>query len=213
MAHSDAAAYSARYWIVPVVRAVLAFLPAIAITFIPDHSADFGLVVFGSWAVVSGVVLGALALRTLSGLARTLFLVNGIVTAVAGLLALSFQGAGLPLYLYLVSVWAAITGFVELYAGIRERGRTDRALAGTSTSTNASTDAAARRPSVARDWITAGALTAIFAIAYLLLPPNAVVAVGLLGAYLVILGVYLAIAGFSLKWDGARVTPETEEVA
>ncbi|KQO95756.1 HdeD family acid-resistance protein [Leifsonia sp. Leaf264] len=209
MAHSDAAAYSARYWIVPVVRAVLAFLPAIAITFIPDHSADFGLVVFGCWAVVSGVVLGALALRTLSGLARTLFLMNGIVTAVAGLLALSFQGAGLPLYLYLVSVWAAITGFVELYAGIRERGRTDRALAGTS----ASTDAAARRPSVARDWITAGALTAIFAIAYLLLPPNAVVAVGLLGAYLVILGVYLAIAGFSLKWDGARVTPETEEVA
>ena len=43
VAHTDAAAYSARYWIVPVVRAVLAFLPAIAITFIPDHSADFGL--------------------------------------------------------------------------------------------------------------------------------------------------------------------------
>ncbi|MET1016703.1 MAG: DUF308 domain-containing protein [Leifsonia flava] len=203
MAHTDAAAYSARYWIVPVVRAVLAFLPAIAITFIPDHSADFGLLVFGCWALVSGVVLGALALRTLSGLARTLFVVNGIVSAVAGLLALSFQGAGLPLYLYLVSVWAAITGFVELYAGIRERARSTRA-AGARRS-----DA---RPSVARDWITGGALTAIFAIAYLLLPPNAVVSVGLFGAYLVILGVYLAIAGFSLKWDGARVTPETEEV-
>lgn len=201
MAQPDAAAFSARYWIVPVVRAVLAVVPAIAITFIADHSAGFGLLVFGLWALVSGLVLGALALRTLTGAPRTLFLVNGVVSAVAGLLALSFQGAGgLALYLFLVSVWAAITGFVELYAGIRERSRAARA---------------GIRSPVARDWIAVGTLTAVFALVYLLLPPNAVVAIGLLGAYLVIVGVYLAIAGFSLKWDGTRTTsiPESEEVA
>ncbi|MET0726030.1 MAG: DUF308 domain-containing protein [Leifsonia sp.] len=200
MAQPDAAALSARYWIVPVVRAILAFVPAIAITFIADHSADFGLLVFGIWALVSGLVLGALALRTLTGAPRTLFVVNGVASAVAGLLALSFQGAGLALYLFLVTVWAAITGFVELYAGLRERSRSARA---------------GIRSAVARDWISVGAATAVFAVVYLLLPPNAVVAIGLLGAYLVIIGVYLAIAGFSLKWDGARTTsaPETEEVA
>jgi uncharacterized membrane protein HdeD (DUF308 family) len=125
--------------------------------------------------------------------------VNGLVTAVAGLLALSFQGAGLAVYLFIVSVWAAVTGFIELYAGLRERSRTARE---------------GIRSPVARDWIAVGALTAVFAVVYLLLPPNAVVAIGLLGAYLVIVGVYLAIAGFSLKWDGARTnSPENEEVA
>ena len=38
---------------------------------------------------------------------------------------------------------------------------------------------------------------------FLLLPPDSVTAVGLLGGYLVILGVYLVIGGFSLKWAAA----------
>ena len=55
----------------------------------------------------------------------------------------------------------------------------------------------------ARDWIAVGALTALLAIVFLLLPPDAVTAVGLLGGYLVIVGVYLIIGGFSLKWAAA----------
>ena len=114
---------------------------------------------------MSGLVVGALSLRLVDerGI-RSLFLVNAIATVTAGLLAVSVPG-GLPFLLYLVSVWAAVTGFVELYAGLRARGRTP----------------------AARDWIAAGAFTAV----------------GLLGAYLVILGVYLVIGGFSLKWAAA----------
>ena len=55
----------------------------------------------------------------------------------------------------------------------------------------------------ARDWIAVGALTALLAIVFLLLPPDAVTAVGLLCGYLVIVGVYLIIGGFSLKWAAA----------
>ena len=79
-----------------------------------------------------------------------------------------------------MSVWAAVTGFIELYAGIRPRAHPGR-----------------------RDWIAAGGFTALLAIVFLLLPPDAVTAVGLLGGYLVILGVYLVIGGFSLKWAAA----------
>jgi hypothetical protein len=43
----------------------------------------------------------------------------------------------------------------------------------------------------------------VLAIVFLLLPPDAVTAVGLLGGYLVILGVYLVIGGLSLKWAAA----------
>ena len=113
----DAAPERSHYWVVPVVRGLLALVPAAVITFSPNHAPELGLMVFGVWAIVSGLVVGALSMRQLEerGI-RSLFLVNGIVTVAAGLLALTVPG-GLPFLLYLVSVWAAVTGFVELYAG------------------------------------------------------------------------------------------------
>ena len=177
----DAAPERTRYWVVPVVRGLLALVPSAVITFSPNHSPELGLLVFGVWAIASGLVVGALSLRLLADRGiRSLVLVNAVVTVAAGLLALTVPG-GLPFLLYLVSVWAAVTGFVELFAGLRARGRTP----------------------AARDWIAAGGFTALLAIVFLLLPPDAVTAVGLLGAYFVILGVYLVIGGLSLKWAAA----------
>ena len=177
----DAAPERTQYWVVPVVRGLLALVPSAVITFSPNHSPELGLLVFGVWAIASGLVVGALSLRLLADRGiRSLVLVNAVVTVAAGLLAVTVPG-GLPFLLYLVSVWAAVTGFVELFAGLRARGRTP----------------------AARDWIAAGGFTALLAIVFLLLPPDAVTAVGLLGAYFVILGVYLVIGGFSLKWASA----------
>ena len=177
----DAAPERTQYWVVPVVRGLLALVPSAVITFSPNHSPELGLLVFGMWAIVSGLVVGALSLRLMADRGiRSLVLVNAVVTVAAGLLAVTVPG-GLPFLLYLVSVWAAVTGFVELFAGLRARGRTP----------------------AARDWIAAGGFTALLAIVFLLLPPDAVTAVGLLGAYFVILGVYLVIGGFSLKWAAA----------
>ncbi|TFD29596.1 DUF308 domain-containing protein [Cryobacterium cryoconiti] len=170
-----------RYWLVPVLRSAVALVPAAAITFNADHSAEFGLVAFGAFALVSGLTIGLLSRRTLSDpRERSLFLVQGAVGVIAGILALVFHAGGLGFFLFLVSVWAAVTGFLELYSGIRAR----------------------RRDPADRDWLLVGAVTAFLALVFLLLPPNAVVSVGLFGAYLVVLGVYLAIAGFSLKWAG-----------
>ncbi len=180
MANAPAAsATGSGYWIVPIARAVLALVVAILITFSPDHSAAFGLLVFGAFAVIAGLIVALTARRTLADRpTRTLFLVHGIVSVLTGALALVFSTGGLGFFLYLVSVWAAVTGFLELYGGIRVRDRT----------------------AFSRDWIVTGAATAVLALVFLLLPPNAVVSVGLFSAYLVLLGVYLAIAGLSLKW-------------
>lgn len=187
----DAAPERTPFWVVPVVRGLLALVPAAVITFSPNHSPDLGLLVFGAWAIASGLIVGALSMRLLAARGiRSLFVVNAVVTVVAGLLAVTVPG-GLPFLLYLVSVWAAVTGFVELYAGLRSRGRTP----------------------AARDWIAVGAFTAVLAVVFLLLPPDAVTAVGLLGGYLVILGVFLLIGGFSLKWAlaPAPVSSRTEQ--
>lgn len=168
-----------RYWTVPIARAAIAVVPAAVITFNRDHSAAFGLLTFGAFALASGILLAVLSTLTLADVrARRLFLLQGIVGIVAGALALAFHAGGLGFFLYLVSVWGAVTGFLELYSGSRVRGRL----------------------SVAKDWMLVGALTAALALLFLLLPPNAVVSVGLLGAYLAVLGMYLVIAGLSLKW-------------
>lgn len=193
-------------WYVPVARAVPALALAVVITFTADHSTSLGYLTFGIFAAVAGAILTASALRLASrGVSRTVTFVQGILTIVAGVVALSLPAGGLPFFVFLVTAFAAITGFLELYLGLRGRGR-DRS---------------------ARDWIFVGALTAVLAIAILLVPPEfqqsftgpdnvareltaSVIIVGALGAYWAILGVYLVIAGLSLKWaptnSGAPVT-------
>jgi hypothetical protein len=98
-------------------------------------------------------------------------------------------------FLVLVTAWAALTGFLELYIGFRTRGR----------------------HGASRDWIFIGALTVVLAVVVLLVPPGfeeqftgpdgvarvlsaSVIVVGILGAYGAITAVYLIIGGLSLKW-------------
>ncbi len=192
-----AAAHTPSEWFFPLSRAILLAVPAVAITFTEDHSPHMGLLTFGIWAAASGLILGALALRLLGDpLSRRLFATNGVISAVAGFVALALSasvgpGEGLGSFLFLVTVWAACTGVVEFYAGWRAR------------TTQAS----------ARDWRMAGGLTLIFALVLLVLPPHTVVSVGLLGAYFAILAVFLGIAAFSLKWDSAAQRPSPQSVA
>ena len=171
------------YWTVPVGRALIAVIPAVIITFNGDHSAQLGLIVFGVFALASGLLLVLASPRTLTvATDRSLFLINGIVGMVAGGVALGFHAGGHGFLLFIVSVWAAVTGFLEIYAGIRVR----------------------KRALPAKDWLFTGIGTAVLALLFVLLPPNQVVSVGMFGAYLVFLAVFLPIAGLSLKWDSPR---------
>jgi uncharacterized membrane protein HdeD (DUF308 family) len=181
----DAAPERAAAWLVPVVRGTLALVPSAVITFSQDHSPVLGLTVFGAWAIASGVIVGALSARLVADrLARWTFVTSGVLTAAAGLTALGLRDTapnGVGAFTFTVAVWAAVTGILELVVGLRSRGRI----------------------AAARDWITAGALTALLALVFVLFPLDPVTAVGLLGAYFVVLGVLLLIGGFSLKWAAA----------
>ncbi len=194
----------AAYWPVAVIRAIPLAGLALWITFSADHSATFGLLSFGVFGVVAGVVMAAVAWARLSrGRARGFFIAQGAVTLVAGILALVFHAAGVQVYFFIVTVFAAITGFLELYSGLRTR----------------------RRFVASTDWIAVGVFTAVAALVFLVIPPgfrqtftgpdhvrrvldSSVVAVGLLGAYAAIVAVYLVVAGLSAKW-GTQATPET----
>ena len=187
-------------WYVPVGRAVPALALALVITFTADHSAPLGYVTFGIFCVSAGAILVASALRLgARGITRTVTLAQGFITVLAGVLALALPGGGLPFFVFLLTAFAATTGLLELYLGLRSRGR-DRC---------------------ARDRIFVGALTALLALAVLLVPPGfqqaftgpdgvvreltaSIIVVGTLGAYWAIFGVYLSIAGLSLKWASSE---------
>jgi uncharacterized membrane protein HdeD (DUF308 family) len=180
---------SARYWIVPVSRAVVALVVAAVITFTRDaHTAQFGLIVFGAFAVVEGGVLVLLSPRTLPDrLTRRIFIAQGGIGLLAGALALALSASGMGLYLFVVSVWAALTGFLELYSGVRNRAK----------------------DSAARDWIITGGLTALLAVVFLLISADAIFAIGVFGAWAVVVGVFQAIGGVSLR--GAARTAAAAE--
>jgi uncharacterized membrane protein HdeD (DUF308 family) len=214
-ATQDDAAQRAAYWPVPIARAIPAAGLAVLITFSADHSARLGLLAFGAFGIVSGIVVAVMALLRLGdSRVRPYVIAQGGVSVAAGILALSLSNGGVRALFLTLTVFAAITGFLELYSGLRSR----------------------RRFVASGDWVAVGAFTAVAALAFLLIPPGyhqgfrgpdgvnrvldaSVVAVGLLGAYAAIVAVYLVIAGLSAKWgtqakqvasEGAHTREETK---
>ena len=191
------------YWPVPVLRAVPSLAAAAAITFNPDHSPQVGLLTFGAAAVAGGVVLAVgSALRLHDRSSRTIAVLQGVVGAVIGALCLVFSHGQLPVLVAFVTAWAVLTGGLELLTGLRRR----------------------RRSPLARDWTTVGVLTLVLALVFLVVPPDysqqlggieqiegeltsSTVLVGILGAYGALVGVFLVIAGLSLKWQTGHPAP------
>lgn len=193
----DDPAAARRYWPVPLLRAVPALALGLVVTFSADHSPRFGLLAFGVAALVGGLVLALGSWRSLDeASSRGLGVVQGVVGVVAGVVALVLLDGGLPALVGVVSAWALLTGALELVTGLRRR----------------------RRSPMSRDWTTVGALTLALAVVFLVVPPDyaaplggieqisgeltaSVVLVGVLGAHGALVGVFLVIAGLSLKWQ------------
>ncbi|MFC5502240.1 HdeD family acid-resistance protein [Lysinimonas soli] len=182
-------------WVVPALRAAAALVVGLAITFTAAHSAAFGLIAFGLYAVVAGAVLlaGSVGGRS-ERRSRSPLLAQGIVTVLAGVAALAVPTGGAYFFVWVVSAWAIITGALELVGGIRARGR----LAS------------------ARDAMILGVLTLALGIAFLVVPPDyrqslggiekvtgtltaSVVLVGIFGAWAIVTGVLLGIGAVSAR--------------
>jgi uncharacterized membrane protein HdeD (DUF308 family) len=208
----DEAEQRAAYWPVAVIRAIPLAALAVVITFTSNHPPEFGLVVFGIFALVAGILFGLLSWSRLGDSGTRPFLITlAVVTIVAGVIALVFHTGGLPFLLFDFTFFAVLTGALELYSGLRTR----------------------KRFVASRDWLTLGGLTVIVGIVFLLIPPgfsqsfkdpdgvtrvldSSVIVIGILGLYGAIAAVYLLIAGFSAKWgtqSALAVPAEGEQAA
>lgn len=192
-------------WILPAGRALLAIALGLAITFTAGHTAPFGLIAFGVFALASGALLLVGWVGPRAGVdGRTAFRVQGVVSLLAGLAALAVPGGGIGYLVWVVSGWAVVTGALELVSGLRARGRVASWT----------------------DWAAVGALTVLLGIVVLVVPPDLVqpftgdkgvegvltspiIVVGVLGAWAVVTGVLQAIGAASPRVGsrGGRPVP------
>ena len=170
-----------------ILRAIPTLIAALMITFSRNHAPVVGLAVFvGVGFLLAAVMLFTVMSVPLDGLNKKLLGAHAIVTAVSAAIAAASLSGGLPALILVISIWAALTAALELYAGYREQNKT-----------------------VAKEWLTIGAFTAVLAIIEAAVPLNDVYAVGLFGAYAAMVGVFQVIAGISLRTD----SPLKNEVA
>ena len=165
-----------------LLRAAPLLVAGLVITFTADHSARLGLLALGLLGAALAATLGFPALglprdEPLRGLHATL---AGLALA-TGAVALLRLDAGLPFLLVIASGWAVLSGAVELVWGIRHR----------------------TRHAVARDAIVVGGATLALAVV-LASVADSISAVGFLGAYAIVVGVFLVIAALSLTWGASQ---------
>jgi len=189
-------ASSSAAWLFLIARAVPALALGVVITFSAQHSPTLGLISLGIFGLSTGAILIA-SVATDSGAdkTRSVVLAQAIVLLVVGALSFAVPGAGLEFLVLVITALAVVTGFLELYLGLRK----------------------GRATQERRDGVFLGGLTVLLALAVLVVPPGftqssagpdgvvreltaSVIIVGLLGAYWIVIGIYLVIAGLSLKW-------------
>ncbi|GGA69075.1 hypothetical protein GCM10011490_19530 [Pseudoclavibacter endophyticus] len=194
-----------RLWVALLVRALPAAAAALVITFTQEYTPAYSFVVFGAFALATGVLIGFEAVGIPFHPARGLTFLRSIVSAIAGGAALVFGAvphlATAGGFIWHVAIWAVVTGLLELIAAWRVR----------------------RLPLFAREVLISGALTLLFGIVIALVPPDlnasyggtehiegaltaTVQSTGLLGAFAAMLAVVLIIEGITLRGITRRST-------
>lgn len=179
-----------------LLRALFAAIAAVMIAFSGDHSAMVGLRVFAGFAVATSLAWFIAAWLFFPKDHRAVPVTLGVFSFLAGIAASANFVTETWYFITVVSMWAALTGIIELFW-----------------------QASLRKSPVskmwARDELSVGVFSILLAIALLIVPhdffyeyfvPKAnetfvlsgdIIAVGVFGLYAAILAVFLAISGFS----------------
>jgi uncharacterized membrane protein HdeD (DUF308 family) len=175
--HERHATYRQWRWWSIVLRGLAAIVFGIFALALPG-SAFFSLVLlFGIYAIADGVLALALGSRA-PVVPRGALISRGIISIIAGILALTMPGpAGLAL-LILIAAWAIASGIAEVVMAIK------------------------LRRELAHEWLLGleGALSVAFGLVLLLSPLAGAIVLALwVGAFALVLGGMMVVTGFRLR--------------
>ena len=106
-------------WWALALRGVAAILFAIIAFFWPGITATALVLLFGIYALVDGILALVAALRAARHHGRSgPFVIEGILDILIAILAFSWPEAALVALMYLIAVWAVLTGLALIAAGL-----------------------------------------------------------------------------------------------
>lgn len=146
------------------------------------------VVVFGIYALVDGVLALSAAMRG-AGVSQGAIVARGVVSILAGVIALAWPGISAFALLFVIAAWAVASGIFEVVMAIRLRRQ------------------------LVREWllILEGALSIAFGVLLFLAPLAGAVVLGLwVGAYALVFGVLLVAAAFRMRSRFGRAGPAGE---
>ena len=169
---------SQNWWLI-VLRGVLGILFGIAAFVWPGITLLTLIVMFGVYAIVDGAVaVGTGLSRTKESPRWWTFLVEGLLSIGAGVVALLWPGITTLVLIYMIAGWAVFTGILEIVAAIR------------------------LRHEITNEWMLAlGGLISVALGVLLFFQPAAgsFAIIWTIAAYAIIFGVLLVILGFRLR--------------
>ena len=176
----------ARYWWAFILRGVLAIIFGIIAFVSPPTTIAVLVLLFGAWALVDGVFHIAGAMRDRS-MTRSFWLtiLEGVVSIIAGVLALAFPDVAAASLLLIIAAWSIVTGVVEVVLAIRLREQITGEL-----------------------WLAVGGLLSIaFGVLLILYPTSgAITIVWIIGAFAIAFGLSLIALGWRLRGIHQKTT-------
>jgi uncharacterized membrane protein HdeD (DUF308 family) len=169
-----------------VVRGVLAVIFGVLIIASPGMALQALILVLGIYFIVDGIfaIAGAIAHRA-QYQHWWLTLIEGIIGIIAGIIAIVYPGLTAFTLLYVLAIWAILTGIFEIIAAAR------------------------LRQAVQGEWllVLAGVLSVVFGVLIILFPGTGILAIlGILAGYAIIFGILLIVLGFRMRSMTTGVT-------
>ena len=173
----DLAALAKNWWAI-ALRGVAAILFGLLTFVLPAITLGVLILLFGAYAVVDGVFTLIAAARGRGGRSWWVLLLEGLVSIGAGIVTFVWPGLTALVLIYVIGVWAIVTGVLEIAAAIRLR----RRIRG-------------------EGWLAAsGVLSIAFGALIMVAPGAGALALVLwIGAYAVVFGALLVALGLRLR--------------
>ena len=169
----------ARWWWTFIIRGVLAIAFGVLAFFAPALGIAILVGLFAAWALIDGVTNLFTGFRTReTDRSWWLEIVEGMVSIIAGIIALLFPVLAAEILVLIIAAWAIVTGVFEIVAAIRLREKIRGEF-----------------------WLgLAGLASILFGVVLFLFPgAGALSLVWLIGSFAIVFGVFLVILGWRLR--------------
>jgi uncharacterized membrane protein HdeD (DUF308 family) len=169
----------ARWWWTFILRGALAIAFGVLAFLAPAWGLAILVALFGAWALIDGVTSVWTGIRS-RRVDRNWWLeiVEGVVSILAGLIALVLPGFAAEILVFLIAAWAIVTGVFQIWSAIRLRAEISGEF-----------------------WLgLAGVASILFGVILLVFPAaGALGLVWLIGSAAIVIGAFMIILGWRLR--------------